>query len=251
MSNYVGKEQIDLSKSVENEWLCSRIVAAFGIPIASSEMATFEDQNVLIVKRFDREWSQDKSWLMRLPQEDMCQALAVPMGRKYESEGAPGMAKILNLLLGSRQSQLDRRNFMKTQVLFWMLAAIDGHARNFSIFIGRGGRFNTTPLYDVISAYPVLGHGKHKLAPEKAKMAMAVQGRSKHYLWEKITRMHWLETARLCGLENEMDGILSELMEATDAVVNKVAATLPVNFPATVADPILTGLGKAAKRLGN
>ncbi len=141
---------------------------------------------------------------MRLPQEDMCQALAVPIGRKYESDGAPGIPEILAFLLGSRQSRPDRRTFLKAQVLFWMLGAVDGHARNFSIFIGRGGGYNMTPLYDVLSAYPLLGHGRNRLAPEKAKMAMAVRGRGKHYLWERITRNHWVETARVCGLENEI-----------------------------------------------
>ncbi|HKP96579.1 MAG TPA: type II toxin-antitoxin system HipA family toxin [Fibrobacteria bacterium] len=250
MSARVGKEQLDLSTSVENEWLCSRIVGAFGIPVAACEAAVFEDQRVLIVERFDRRWSPDKSWLMRLPQEDICQAMGVPLGRKYEAGGAPGIPEILRFLLGSRRSLADRRLFLKSQVLFWMLCAVDGHARNFSIFIGRGGAYGLTPLYDVLSAYPILGHGKNRLAPEKAKMAMAVKGRGKHYLWERMTREHWKETARIGGLETEMEGILSELIEG--AVQAEAAATsaLPPDFPASVADPILSGLKKAALRLG-
>lgn len=250
MGSRVGREQMDLSTSVENEWLCARIVGAFGIPVANCEIADFEDQRVLIVERFDRQWSADKSWLLRLPQEDMCQAMAVPMGRKYESDGAPGIPDILNFLLGSRHSLADRRMFLKAQVLFWMLCAIDGHARNFSIFIGRGGGYNLTPLYDVLSAFPFLGHGKNKLHPERAKMAMAVRGGSKHYLWERITRSHWVETARRCGLENEIEGILSELIERADPAAKMIAANLPPGFPSSVADPILSGLKKSAHRLG-
>ncbi len=247
MSDRIGRAQIDLSASVENEWLCRQIVAAFDIPIAACEMALFEDQRVLIVERFDREWSKDKSWLIRLPQEDLCQALAIPLGVKYESEGAPGILEIQNFLLGSWRSQSDRRTFLKAQVLFWMLAAVDGHARNFSVFIGRGGRFSLTPLYDVLSAYPILGHGKNKLAPEKAKMAMAVKGRSKHYLWERMTRKHWLETAKACGLENEIGRIFSELFENADKVADTVGANLPPGFPSSVAEPILKGLKKAGR----
>jgi len=251
MGNRIGREQVYLSASIENEWLCSRIVREFGLPSANCEMETFEDQRVLIVERFDRQWSKDQSWLVRLPQEDMCQALSVPLGRKYESDGAPGMSDILRFLLGSRQSLSDRRTFLKAQVLFWMLAAIGGHARNFSIFIGRGGGFNLTPLYNVLSAFPILGHGKNKLAPEKAKLAMSVQGRGKHYLWERITRKHWLETARLCGLETEIGGILSELIENTVTVADRIASGLPSRFPASIAEPILKGLKKSASRLGH
>ena len=58
MSGRMGREQIDMSASVENEWLCSRIVAAFGLPVAACEMARFEDQRALIVERFDRAWSR-------------------------------------------------------------------------------------------------------------------------------------------------------------------------------------------------
>jgi serine/threonine-protein kinase HipA len=250
MRGRVGKEQLDLSTSVENEWLCNRIVSAFGIPAATCEISDFENQRVLIVDRFDRQWSKDKSWLMRLPQEDMCQAMAVPLGRKYESDGAPGIFEILTFLLGSRQSLQDRRTFLKAQMLFWMLCAIDGHARNFSIFIGRGGGFNLTPMYDVLSAFPVLGHGKNRLAPEKAKMAMAVKGRGKHYLWERMTRKHWMETARLGGLGTEIEGILSELIEGARPIAERIGVDLPAGFPSSVADPILSGLKKSAQRLG-
>lgn len=75
--------------SVENEWLCSRIVAAYGLPIAPCKIGRFEDQKVLIVERFDRRPSADGHWILRLPQEDMCQATGTPAGRKYESDGGP------------------------------------------------------------------------------------------------------------------------------------------------------------------
>ena len=50
----------------------------------------------------------------------------------------------------------DRQVFHQAQALFWMLCATDGHAKNFSFFIRPGGRYQLTPLYDVLSAYPVL-----------------------------------------------------------------------------------------------
>lgn len=249
MSDRMGREQIDMSGSVENEWLCSRIAAAFGLPVAECEMARFEDQRALIVERFDRAWAPDKSWLMRLPQEDLCQALAIPMGIKYESNGAPGMPEILRFLLGSRKALADRRAFLKTQVLFWMLAAIDGHARNFSVFIGRGGGFNLTPLYDILSAFPILGHGKNRLAPEKARMAMSVRGRQKHYHWQRITRRHWVETAAACGMGAEIEGILSELVETAPQAALRAATEVSADFPSSIAEPILRGLKASANRL--
>jgi serine/threonine-protein kinase HipA len=64
----VGNSQADMRTSVENEWLCSKIMTAFGLPIAHCDIATFEDQKALVVERFDRTPSRDGSWILRLPQ---------------------------------------------------------------------------------------------------------------------------------------------------------------------------------------
>ena len=109
-------------------------------------MTQFEDEKTLIVKRFDRRLSSDKTWWLRLPQADMCQATGISPDMKYESEGGSGIISIMKILLGSRNALHDRIEFFKTQVLFWMLAVIDGHAKNFSIFIEPEGRFVLTPV---------------------------------------------------------------------------------------------------------
>ncbi|MEA3110031.1 MAG: serine/threonine-protein kinase HipA, partial [Gammaproteobacteria bacterium] len=76
---------IDLSNSVENEHLCLELVRAFGLPSAQSEIKDFAGRRVLVVERFDRTWTKDGR-LLRVPQEDCCQALSIPPSRKYESD---------------------------------------------------------------------------------------------------------------------------------------------------------------------
>lgn len=246
----IGNGQIDLSTSVENEWLCSHILKAFGMAVAPCDIKNFEDQKVLVVRRFDRRFSEDGQSLIRLPQEDMCQVMGVSPDMKYESEGGPGIADIMEALLGSRNAEADRKSFFKAQVLFWMLAAIDGHAKNFSIFIEPRGRFVLTPLYDVLSAYPVMGPGAGKLPREKVRMAMAVQGKNRHYRWNSITRRHWLTTGSFCGLdENTVGEMLDELVETAPRVIEEVAGIIPTGFPALLAERILKGVVEAAARL--
>jgi serine/threonine-protein kinase HipA len=87
------KTGLSLSDSVENEWLCAQISSSFGLPTADCEIAEFEDVKVLVVKRFDRAWVNQH--LIRIPQEDMCQALSVPSFEKYENDGGPGVIKIM------------------------------------------------------------------------------------------------------------------------------------------------------------
>lgn len=245
----VGNMQADLTNSVENEWLCSQIVKAYGIKTSACEIAQFEDQRVLIVERFDRKLAQDGTWWIRLPQEDLCQAIGIPPGRKYESDGGPGIQTILSLLLGAREALADRETFFKAQVLFWMLAATDGHAKNFSVFIEPGGRFSLAPLYDLLSAYPVMGHQANQFAPEKIRMAMAVSGKNRHYRWSTIQRRHWIATANACNLGIKAESIVDELIGHTSKLVSCIRAQLPKHFPTSVAEPVLQGLENAAKRI--
>ncbi|MDP2835108.1 MAG: type II toxin-antitoxin system HipA family toxin, partial [Pseudomonadota bacterium] len=192
----VGHMQADMRTSVENEWLCSKIMAAYGIPIAQCEIGNFEDQKALVVERFDRTPASDGSWIIRLPQEDLCQATGMSPLRKYQSDGGPGIARIMELLLGSDDAGQDRNNFFKTQIIFWVLAAIDGHAKNFSIAHRPGGRYRATPIYDVLSAHPVIGTGKNQISPHKAKLSMAVRGSTNYYRIEKVQRRHWIAQAQ-------------------------------------------------------
>jgi len=162
-----GGGGIDLTTSVENEWLCAEILRAYGVPVARCSMDRFGAQQVLVVERFDRRLSSDGSWIVRLPQEDLCQATGVPSDRKYEADGGPGIQTTMDLLLGSSRAEDDRRDFFKTQMLYWLLCAIDGHAKNFSLFMETDGGYRLTPRYDVLSAYPVLGTAKKMFHPGK------------------------------------------------------------------------------------
>lgn len=239
----VGAMQADMRTSVENEWLCSRIMQGFGLPVAHCEIAQFENMKVLVVERFDRRAAEDGSWIVRLPQEDFCQATGTSPLHKYQADGGPGISKIMEVLLGSEQSEQDRLNFFKTQLVFWLLAATDGHAKNFSIFHLAGSRFQATPLYDVLSAHPILGAGANKLAPQRAKLAMAVKGAQNYYNLQQIQRRHWLNHAELVGLgAAAAEGIIEDLLAAVDGVVTSAYAQLPEGYPKDLAKAILQGL---------
>lgn len=252
----VGNMNYDLNESVENEWLCSEILAAYGLPVARTEPLLFEDMKVLAVERFDRMWWKNENgtpWLIRLPQEDMCQATGTPPHLKYEADGGPGVERIMGLLETSRKSEQDRRMFFQSQILFWMLCATDGHAKNFSLFLRPGGSYELTPLYDVLSAYPVLGEGPGKLSPFRAKMAMAVRSKNPHWFMRDIRRRHWLIMGERYGVVTT-DGlgarfVVDDLVARTQDVVRAVRAKLPQDFPEGLADNMLSGLQHAADKL--
>ena len=230
---------IDLSRSVENEYLCLKLTAAFGLPSAGVAIADFEGDRALVVERFDRVWTRDNR-LLRLPQEDCCQALSVPPTRKYESDGGPGMAAVLGLLQGSDEPDTDRRLFLKAQILFWLLGATDGHAKNFSIFLRPGGGFRLTPLYDVMSAQPALD--VHQLRRNQMKLALAV-GDNRHYAIDEIVPRHFVQTGAKCGVgKTSVRDILDELVGAEQTAIRTVMDGLPAGFPEDLARSIVGGL---------
>jgi serine/threonine-protein kinase HipA len=240
-----GMNAFDMRQSVENEWLCLRLLAFMGLSAASAEMATFGEQKTLVVTRFDREWMDDGAWIARLPQEDFCQATGTAPDRKYEKDGGPGIAACLTLLAGSNDAVVDRARFLLGQLAFWMLGATDGHAKNFSVFLLAGGSYTLTPLYDVLSAYPVMGHGKGRLPRQKAHLAMSLRGKSTHSQLDYVKPRHWAAEARRSGVPGLLDSMIWLATSVPDAI-RSVEAELPADFPSHVWASITGGLAKAA-----
>jgi serine/threonine-protein kinase HipA len=245
----VGNMQADMSSSIENEWLCSKIIQAYGIEIADCEISQFGKTKALVVKRFDRQLSKEKTFWLRLPQEDMCQALGVPPSMKYESDGGPGMADILKLLRASNKPKQDRITFYKAQILFWMLAATDGHAKNFSIFHEAANTFRMTPLYDVLSTWPIIGNQANHLSWHKARSAMAFRSKNVHYKLKEILPRHFYSVAEKLGLGGEIKDTVEDILEKTPVVISNVTNILPKGFPMQVADSIITGLKESAEKI--
>lgn len=245
----VGNMKADMRSSVENEWLCAKILAAYAMPVAHAEVAQFGAQKVLIVERFDRQLHASGHYWLRLVQEDMCQATGTPVSRKYEADGGPGMLRIARILSGSVQRDQDLAYLVKAQLLFWMLAAPDGHAKNFSIRILRGGRYHLTPLYDVLSAWPVIGKGRNQIPWQKARLAMALHGKNTHYRLKDIHRHHFNATAAQCGVGETTETLIEEVLAATPAVIALVLRDVPAGFPAHLLDTVLRGLADSARRL--
>lgn len=241
---------IDLSESVENEWLCLQVLAAYQLPVNSATITQFNDTKTLVVERFDRRWSDNKCWLMRLPQEDLCQALGKPSGLKYESDGGPGILDVMSILLGSKEASHDRKQFIKSVFLFWVLGAIDGHAKNFSLKIEPQGRYQLTPLYDVLSAYPLAA--KRQIEWQTLKMAMSLKGKNRHYLWNTIQLRHWFDMVEKCQFSAVMmQEIIDDVFDKMESVIATVTQALPPHFPSDICDSIFAGMRKVKNRSHN
>jgi serine/threonine-protein kinase HipA len=219
---------IDLSNSVENEYYCLKLFEAFSMPVNRAEILTFGETKALVIERFDRRWTKDGR-LLRLPQEDCCQALSFPPTKKYQSDNGPGMLNILNLLKGSDSPAEDQETFLKAQILFWLIGATDGHAKYFSIFLSPGGRFSLTPLYDILTAQPSLSD--HQINRKQMKLAMSV-GNNRHYRVDTIHARHFVQTGLKAALAKSLiHRVIDEIANSAEKTLETMATSLPKNFP--------------------
>jgi len=246
----VGARQADMRTSVENEWLCARLLEQFGVPVPRSEIKVFGNQKALVVERFDRRYIAEQNYWVRLPQEDFCQALGKPSSAKYEIDNGPGMLEIARVLQVSETPERDVALFLRAQILFWMLAASDGHAKNFSIYLHAGGSFQLTPIYDVLSAWPIVGNATNTLDYQKLRMAMAWQGdANRHYRMRDVQRRHLAETARRCGYGEQIETALQELVQHVPLAIAEAGRQLPAGFPMDVFETISEGLQGMARKI--
>ena len=233
----IGKlpDGIDLSDSVENEYYCLKLAAAFGLPVNTAAIETFGETKALVIERFDRRWTKDGR-LLRLPQEDCCQALSVPPTLKYQNEGGPGMIDVLGLLNGSDTPIKDRDIFLKAHLVFWLMGATDAHAKNFSLFLSPGGSYRMTPLYDIVTAQGALD--ARQIERKQMKMAMSV-GDSRHYRFDQIHGRHFVQTALRAGLSRKRaTDLVEEIAARAPDALEDTANALPEAFPQALVETV-------------
>jgi len=238
---------LDMTRSVENEHFCLAICRELGLVVPETEILDFEDIRILSIERFDRIKTGDGR-LLRIPQEDFCQALSVPATQKYNSEQGPGIQQCLSVLNSSDYAEEDRLAFLKAQIVFWLISATDGHAKNFSIFLMRGGRFRMTPIYDVMSAQP--NYAKGKIRRNQLKMAMAV-GSNRHYIVNEISPRHFAQSAKTAGIPSEQfHDLLHDIKQQVPAALARSIKAMPDDFPAGIAEPIQDGAQRKLSAIG-
>lgn len=202
-----------LDGHAENEHFCLSLARELGMPVAHSRVERFEKEIAIVVERYDR--LRVAKGLVRVHQEDICQALAVHPARKYQSEGGPGAREVVALLREySREPSEDVSTFVDALAFSWLAAGTDAHAKNYSILIGAEGRVRLAPLYDLASALPYVGKQFQKL-----KLAMNIGGRYRlreigAYRWEKLAAELKLEEQELRARVQRMAAALPDLATA-------------------------------------
>ncbi len=163
--------------TVVNEALCLGTIRGLGLPAVEAVPVRIGDVIALRVARYDRVVDGDA--VGRLHQEDACQALGVPPGRKYEAESGPGVATIVALLREvTARPAIATRAFLELVVAWYLLGNADGHAKNVSL-LRDPGEIRLAPAYDVLCTAAYDQHDE--------RMAMRI---GREYRPERVERRH-------------------------------------------------------------
>ena len=152
-----------------NEHLCMTAARHLGLSAAVTHIETFEDETAIVVERFDR--TTRDGVLLRVHQEDLCQALSVPPARKYQSDGGPTPGQIAEMIrsaIPAPRAELDVWRLADALAFNWLVVGTDAHAKNYSLLLA-GTQIRLAPLYDVASYLPYDDTDGHKV-----KLAMKV-----------------------------------------------------------------------------
>ncbi|MGK0456174.1 MAG: serine/threonine-protein kinase HipA [Zhongshania aliphaticivorans] len=181
-SHIIKPDSQHFPKLVENEAYCLWLATQCGLPCAEAEVIDIGEQRCLFIKRYDR-YIQDDN-LIRLHQEDFCQALGISSRLKYQNEGGPSFENSFSLLRdASSQPARDLITLFESAIFNYLIGNNDAHGKNFSLLYSPiSERFSArlAPLYDLVCTTYFQG-----LSP---KMAMKVGGT---YLPSEIRMKHW------------------------------------------------------------
>ena len=205
-----------------NEHLCLRVARVMGLPAAESRARSFVGRGAIVVTRYDR--LNANGQVLRVHQEDLCQALGVPPTSKYQSDGGPGPADVIALLrrvmpVDVAAAAVDR--FLDALALSWVLGATDAHAKNYSLLLS-GPNVRLAPLYDVNSVLPYLTAERRGVPPGRvsmhtARLAMSIGGKA---LLDEVDGAAWETLASAAKLDGPR--LVTRVGEVVDSVVNAV-----------------------------
>lgn len=198
----------------ENEHICLALARALGLPAVQSQVMRFGDETAIVVTRYDRQRKGNR--ILRVHQEDICQALGMMPTKKYQNEGGPTPAKIIELLrAASTDREADVATFVAALGFNWLIAGTDAHAKNYSLLHG-GSQVRLAPLYDVASILPYAEFDRRRI-----KLAMKI---GDEYLLDQIGLRQWQKFARAARVD--ADALIARLGGMAERLPDELATVL-------------------------
>lgn len=229
-----------------NEHLCLDAARRAGLVAVRTRVTRFGDESAVVVDRYDRQVRDFE--ILRVHQEDLCQALGVPPSSKYQNEGGPGPADIARLLRGVMPPRVADEavlRFADALIWNWLIAGTDAHAKNYSLLLAND-QVRLAPLYDVASALPYGAHEK------KLKLAMKIGGDYAIFpsrnTWPRASRDLGLDAEVLLDRVRELGALAPDAF--ADAAKEPDIAELDRPMPARLVDLVADRAARCMRVIG-
>lgn len=215
----------DFSHSVHNEFFCMKLAKKVGLKVAEVDILWIKNKAYYLVARYDRKLSQNR--VIRLHQEDFCQALHIPSEKKYESDGGPGISDCFKLLddriaFGS-MSGMNRLHLLRAIIFNFLIGNGDAHGKNFSLLYNLDEE-SLAPLYDLLCT----------VVYSDTTMSMQIDGR---YYFKIINMKNWKSLSSVIGFRE--DFIKLQILNMSKAILKAAPdLALELNSKTTTASVI-------------
>lgn len=210
-SNVIVKPGIwSLESQALDECVTMRLAKLCGLPVADARMESFGGVPAVVLRRYDRFTNPANGEVIRIHQEDLCQATATMSSQKYAADGGPSSFDVMMLLEGVVGAS--RTRFVDALLFNYLTASTDAHAKNYSLLHPRRGEYLLAPLYDLASAAPYMEKGK------MYRLAMSIGGENRVGWLRKsnlarFAKLHGLQTADLSLRVDELSELIKGNLE--------------------------------------
>jgi serine/threonine-protein kinase HipA len=214
-----------------NEHVCLSAASALGLAAARSKFMSFAGENAVVVERYDRYRAAGQ--VIRIHQEDMCQALGVRPTDKYQADGGPSARDMLRIIR-THCTEADMYRFVDYLMYNYLVGSSDSHAKNFSLLILPDSTVRLAPMYDVASTLP------YELPYDTRMDRMALTINGERYFGE-ITDQHWAAFATTADIDPQriIDRLHQLAADIPDALNDALSAAQHHDDAKTLAKRLL------------
>lgn len=201
--------------SVLNEAFCMILAGELDLPVPEVSIIRDSHEPFLLVKRYDRVIGDDDK-IIRLHQEDFCQALGISPENKYEASGGPSLVDCFNLIAEHSVNPAKDKQFLLKWVMFNLLIGnADSHAKNLSLLYKDGDK-SLSPFYDLLCThiYPHLTQDfSMKIGGKKEARYLSVHD------WNKLAENIGIKFSLFPEIRKEL---LNEIDSKIEQIKNKI-----------------------------
>lgn len=201
----------DLEGVVINEAYCMILAGKMGLDVPDVRIMTIGSMPVYVIERYDRIIRNGE--VLRLVQEDFCQALNLEPQLKYDLS----FSQMFETIRSASVNPLnDAKKLLHWIVFNGLIGNSDGHAKNLSLIHNRDGT-RLAPFYDLVST--------HCYREFTRKMPLKIAGKKRDFRY--LTKAHFTALADEIQMK---PGIVLKTVTDLSRKILTVSETAPAQF---------------------